>query len=336
MFFKILFLVLLLSHGMMCDLTPFDDGPYQTNVVDVYFPIKDSEVLQIYYPIGSDNESFASIMFVGGLAGVVPIVAYSEFCQRIASHGLVVIGFTCLELPTDDVADVVEQTAKWIEANLTNFIPNLKIDFQRSYLMGHSSGSKIVVKLLDNNCLNYKGVILLNPVDGADPWGIINDFVITPGKFVNYTTPSLTVGDGLGTVPVNSFFPACEPVKMNFPRFYQAHYCPKYAVNATIWGHADILDPLYWEASRLICTPNQDPNANYANYRRFMSGVVVAFWQTIEGENCKYAQYILDERTYPTGIGKVATWNQCTCMCAKPMCTNRNKGSLEYPMIESC
>jgi hypothetical protein len=37
------------------------------------------------------------------------------------------------------------------------------------------------VQLLEGSCENAKGYIMMSPVDGADPFGIVDDFVIVPG-----------------------------------------------------------------------------------------------------------------------------------------------------------
>ena len=36
-----------------------------------------------------------------------------------------------------------------------------------------------------------KGQILFSPVDGFDPYGLVDIFIITPGEYLNYAMPSL-------------------------------------------------------------------------------------------------------------------------------------------------
>ena len=71
-------------------------------------------------------------------------------------------------------------------------------------MSGHSAGAHIPVAELQQNCRNFKGLMLLNPVDGADPFGILPITVITPGEPVNFTIPTLQVVVGLDNVVGNS------------------------------------------------------------------------------------------------------------------------------------
>ena len=44
-------------------------------------------------------------------------------------------------------------------------------------------------------------MVLMSPVDGADPFGILQHFVITPGEKVNFTIPTLQIVTGLDPSP---------------------------------------------------------------------------------------------------------------------------------------
>ena len=56
--------------------------------------------------------------------------------------------------------------------------------------MGHSSGGHIEVEFLKHYCDLVKGQILFSPVDGVDPFGLIDEYTITPGQVsaVQYST----------------------------------------------------------------------------------------------------------------------------------------------------
>ena len=45
--------------------------------------------------------------------------------------------------------------------------------------------------LYQHHCGDVKGQILFSPVDGFDPFGWIDNFVVTPGEYLNYALPSL-------------------------------------------------------------------------------------------------------------------------------------------------
>ena len=67
--------------------------------------------------------------------------------------------------------------------------------------MGHSSGAHIVTQYLKDGCRDVKGQILMSPVDGLDPLGIVENYVITPGVPLNFDTPTLIMPTGLDNVP---------------------------------------------------------------------------------------------------------------------------------------
>ena len=58
----------------------------------------------------------------------------------------------------------------------------LQLDFDNLMLMGHSSGAHVVVEFLKHHCQLVRGQILFSPVDGVDPFGLIDNFAITPGQ----------------------------------------------------------------------------------------------------------------------------------------------------------
>ena len=50
--------------------------------------------------------------------------------------------------------------------------------------MGHSAGCHVTCNYLKTQCGKFIAAILLSPVDGADPYGIVDDYCITPGEKV--------------------------------------------------------------------------------------------------------------------------------------------------------
>ena len=61
-------------------------------------------------------------------------------------------------------------------------------------LMGHSAGNHINVNYLKNQCGRFIAAILLSPVDGVDPYGIVDDFCTTPGEKVRPFSLALVSG----------------------------------------------------------------------------------------------------------------------------------------------
>ena len=64
-------------------------------------------------------------------------------------------------------------------------------------LGGHSAGCHVAVRrILSSGCGAVGGVLLLDPVDGADPWGLRKEFVISPPNPLRFSTPALHLETG--------------------------------------------------------------------------------------------------------------------------------------------
>ena len=82
-----------------------------------------------------------------------------------------------------------------------NLDEGVVFDFENTFLMGHSSGAHVTCEYLSSGCNNVKGNIMLSPVDGIDPLGIIRNFCTSRLFDVKFDTPSLIIAGGLDQVP---------------------------------------------------------------------------------------------------------------------------------------
>ena len=113
-----------------------------------------------------------------------------EFIFRLASHGVVIIQpWALLSNPTENYhAEWLLNVIEWVKAHMQKYLHTaglnlgLELDFDNVLIMGHSSGAHVVVEFLKHYCENIKGQILFSPVDGVDPFGLIQEFAITPGQ----------------------------------------------------------------------------------------------------------------------------------------------------------
>ena len=98
-------------------------------------------------------------------------------------------------------------------------MPGVTADFQNRFiLMGHSAAGHATTQYLNQTCGNVKLHILIDPVDGADPLGIKNDFIITPGKMLPYAVPVLVISNELHSQP-NMLNPPCAPLNLSNTRY---------------------------------------------------------------------------------------------------------------------
>ena len=134
---------------------------------------------------------------------------------------MVIVEAWSIENPADHYKSEWFMTVhNWVVENMEDKLHaggldrGLELDFDNKIIMGHSSGAHVVVEFLKHHCDMFKGQILFSPVDGVDPFGLIDDFTITPGQYVNYALPTLVLMAGLDGVPgglAGGLTPACVP-----------------------------------------------------------------------------------------------------------------------------
>jgi alpha-beta hydrolase superfamily lysophospholipase len=117
---------------------------------------------------------------------------------------------------------VVSKVIDWLNNNfqaiLNNRAPGVVADIDNRFiLMGHSAAGHVVTEYLNDTCGPVKLQILLDPVDGVDPFGIKKDFIINPGHLLPYATPVLVLAAELD--PVKKFLePPCAPDNLSNER----------------------------------------------------------------------------------------------------------------------
>lgn len=117
--------------------------------------------------------------------------------------------------------------------------------------MGHSASGHPVVGYLVNKCDLIKSLVLLDPVDGYDPFGFVKIFITDPPKPLDFVIPTLLITTGYDSVsPSPHGHMSCAPANMSNERFYTCLPGPTWMLNFTQYGHADILDD--WVYIKLI------------------------------------------------------------------------------------
>lgn len=114
----------------------------------------------------------------------------------------------------------------------------------------------------------------MDPVDGADPFGIVNEFITRPGELLPYEVPVLVVESGLGGMPKGGI--PCAPEGLSNMRFYEAMRGPKWYVNVTGYGHVDFYDPLWRRAGSSACRTCKE-NCDFKAYRKLVKDLIVNF-----------------------------------------------------------
>merc|ERR1711970_216268 len=309
-----LFFTLFLGQTVLA-LNPFEDGPYQS-VHKTYYPILTSELdhlLDVWVPNTDQHVKSPIIYFVGGLGGLIPGEAYKNVLSKIASHGISVVQPSIIgNNPIDNYDGIwMDDIMAWVEANLRDELINsgvkggIELDHNSLFMMGHSSGGHVACEYLKRHCGNAKGAIYLSPVDGFDPFGWIPIDCINPGEYLNFAVPQLILPAGLDNVPgidnLGNIVPACAPNELSNKRFYDAFPDNTWMINATNYGHGDVLDDFYAEAVQWthFCAV-ADKNESKEQYRKQVSGLAITFIKFVLGEeSCDVLQYLQDSSVLP-------------------------------------
>jgi len=230
-----------------------------------------------------DPGQYPTLAFASAFGMNFPARFYDKLFSRLASHGVVIAAvskFNDPDYPTlaRDMAAAVD----WMAANHSSAIQKqvgcgaLADVGGRLLVGGHSAGNHIATRMLEDGCGLAKAAVLLDPVDGVDPYGFVKQYAIHPPAKVNFTIPALHVETGNDPVPASPLVPACAPANMSNSRFYNAWRGPIWQVNATDFGHLDVCDPgAYRWAASPIC--KQESGLDFDQYRNTVAGLIRAF-----------------------------------------------------------
>jgi len=275
------------------------------------------------------------IYFTGSLAGTITSRAVKTFIELVTSWGFVIVGpwhggsanYTSVERFIDPILDYAEEHLLYDLINTAGSDPRMTLDFSRMIIMGHSAGNHINVNYLKQNCRNFVGHILLSPVDGADPFGIIEEYCITPGEYLNFNMPTLVIQAGLDPVPGKPFYPACAPANLSNTRFYDAMPGNRWFMNATAFGHVDFFEQDFIDTVEAISFCSGNNVTEKEIYRHYTAGSVVAFAKAVlEPEMyCDMLKYVEDPMAMsgPTlverDVDPNTRCNPATCVWTQPL-----------------
>merc|ERR1712039_194160 len=201
-------------------------------------------------------------------------------------------------------------------------------DLDSTVVMAQSAGNHIVGQALADNCMYAKAFVMIDPVDGFDPFGVVHtQDLITPGKKLNFTIPALILDNGLDPQGVRAFKSVpCMPLQLGSPRWYNAWAGPIWHVNATAYGHVDCLDDAMISVGRLVCPSNKKTDKNL--YRQHLADTAALF---IEGllEN-KQANFALLEDASHFPVDVILQHDRKGMTPIRPGCVNHHSMSQQF------
>jgi hypothetical protein len=224
---------------------------------------------------------------VSGFGANAPVGGYSDLLKLISSNGYIIVGFDRLSVPNyPKEAKKFMDVMAWAKAGgLKTEMTKRNIlatpDLDLTTVMAQSSGNHIVGQALADNCMYAKAFVMIDPVDGVDPFGIVHsEDLITPGKKLNFSTPGLILDNGLDPKGVRAFRKIpCMPIQLGSPRWYNAWRGPIWHVNATAYGHVDCLNDDMITVGGLVCPSN--PKTDKKLYREHLATTSTLFIEAI-------------------------------------------------------
>jgi hypothetical protein len=160
-------------------------------------------------------------------------------------------------------------------------------------------------------------MIMMSPVDGADPFGIVDDFIIRPPAMTQFSTPTLHLAAGLDPLSTRPNFPACGPEELSNNRFYDHMNGQIFSIDALEWGHSDLVTPCV--ETGCPAYPGSVGDCPFSDdYLSFLGATSVAFMNGILGAGCSNFDFLTDESTMPI---EVATKNTGVDACPRASCT---------------
>jgi len=225
-----------------------------------------------------------TIFFVSGFGANAPVFGYSDLLTKIASKGYVIVGVDRLSIPNypKEARKFMDVLAWAKSGSLKQEMVKKGLtatpDLDSTVVMAQSAGNHIVGQALADNCMYAKAFVMIDPVDGLDPFGIVkSENLIHPGTKVNFSTPAIILDNGLdprgGLGGIS-----CAPLTLGSPRWYNAWAGPIWHVNATAYGHIDCLDDALIGVGSVVCPSNSTTDKN--QYRQHLADASALF---IEG-----------------------------------------------------
>lgn len=183
--------------------------------------------LDIYSP--TTPGSYPVLIFITGFAGLIPATSYKNMLTTIAEENVIVIGISKIQnIRPDRMAAHLANFLDWVikpndgAARLFAEHPAVQGVIPNTALLGllsHSAAGHSITQYLNDTCGAVKLIVMMDPVDGIDPWGQIKNFItrmrekesmneylelllhlffLDPPTPLPFRTPALIISTGLG------------------------------------------------------------------------------------------------------------------------------------------
>lgn len=311
-------MALLLSFGSqlsmgMAQPSPYDDSsstllPTARLTIPADKSAGSKYTLDAWVP--AQSGSYPVWFFETGLSGICPPEAYREMMEKIAARGIIAIS-PRVGLPSPKAARRIGrefiQTIDWLHGHLDEAIQRsgavpAGVHGRMDQLVAgaHSSAVQTIMEVYRYIGPQLMGFMLIDPVN-RDPVNMTEPAIGEDEHFDN-STPVLLLASGLGSQPgvsLGKLWPACAPEDSSAKFFYERFSGPKWYVEASDYGHADMLGGLYLRTLRTtrFCKVAEglDPN----HFRTFLAGAIAAYFRVLTSSDAEMRKHLEDPRLIP-------------------------------------
>ena len=287
--------------------SPYDEKATDlAPVVNVIIKKNTAEGLEYYLDVTLPKVagSYPVFLFMTGLNGVAPSLAYRKMAAKLAARGVAtvipIVGFTRPDRFVETGRSFV-RVATWMKQNLNDTISKqgeefrgITVDSAKLVVSGHSSGAKAIISMYRDMHAEIAGVVLLDPVD-SDPSNLSKSSIEEDEVF-HWGTPLLVLGSGLGNQPgvnLGRLWPPCAPVGHSSDFFYSHFESPKWFIKSIDYGHADMLEGVFLWGLQVshFCKSSADKK-DPDMLRTFIAGAVSTFIKAAIDGNSEAGDYL--------------------------------------------
>merc|ERR1711937_881605 len=170
--------ILITLFSTTSDCSPWQPGDHSVTSFSFSPKLLDMH-LQVWTP--AESGRYRTVVFASSFGLNTPTSAYSKLMARLASHGLIIVGLSKLNSPDyPKLAAEVAHVITWIETNVNAAIAEYShstaviADTKQLVLMAHSAGNHVMARMLQSEgCGSAPAFVMIDPVDGVDPFGIV-------------------------------------------------------------------------------------------------------------------------------------------------------------------
>lgn len=263
--------------------------------------------LDVWTPSAAGD--YPVFLFLTGLNGVAPPLAYTQTFAKMAERGMIVIApYVGLVGPgsAGRVSLQFIQSIYWLKRHLPEELrkgglgSQVNAKWDQLLASGHSSSVKAMMDFYRSYKVHVAGLVLIDPVNSYPFEGGAG--TVPQDEYFDDGIPVLILASGLGRKPgrdLGQLWPPCAPEGVSGTYFFDHFAGPKYYMEALEYGHADMLEGFFLKALQATQFCDSAKDKDPQRYRTWLAGAIASFTHTVIEHNEDYRRYLEDPAAIP-------------------------------------